>query len=454
MHGHSAHTLQNLPQFASNGVSNTPHLSSGLPSGETHEQVDFSNAAWPSPMSRSSSGASTPYARQTSTFSDAIKEADAQSLNNLGISQPNAQTRSSEDADFNWSFKHIFKILHVQEAVGLAQPLSNNFNVTPVPLLDTKSTRSVSRHARNDNAREYAQSISKAPQWSFLKQDPIFKDIVEEGILVPLDTVQLWMEARHGNQAVPIENRRASRTSRKRSRSSSQNAVTQQEHSILDEQQNKRQRREEQKSLKSNTPVLERSRTPITTETMHVDNDAWAPQPGEAIASDPTEPLLSSLGEKGITKSVYTSPPTTSEQDHIRESATRIPPPPPPLEDPPYASADVQSSVRLQADSQTAMFAKPQFDGERKLQRWEHKNQAYPDRQPTRDEGRSSREETPLSPTSRELLGMAEEPNKKRKIVRVISGRREQPVVEEAYRYAPQRSISSEHLTNHESRRW
>ena len=379
--------------------------------------------------------------------------------------------RSTEEDQFNWDFKYIFKDEESQETVALAQPLSTTFNSTPVPLMDPKPKNTVSRYARKDNLKEYISSIRKSLQWPYLSQDPIFKDLHEEGILVPLRDVQTWMEARHGSDAVPLEHRRASGTRRKRSRAETeQHDVDGQVQSELSPY-NKRQRVDEPQHdeemasfTKEGTPVFERSGTPYLGS---VDDDAWLPQPGDALASDPTEALLASLGVTGAPKPVKPrkadgfpvstngqSAPRRVSQDGSHNTYDN----PPKRKDSGYPNGGTKNGVKSTNGNGGG-------NGVRNDTRSTSHDHPPPPPPPPfapsgykkdQDSGSETKEDSsPLSPTSREILGQLgapAEPPKPRKIIRVISGRkntepmrqeddvtpryrRSQPRVEEAYRY-------------------
>ena len=249
-------------------------------------------------------------------------------------SQDGKEQADDYEQEFNWEFKKIFMEPEKQEWVALAQPLSTTFDMTPVPLLDMRSTNSVSRYARKENLKEFTRSIRSAPQWSYLKEDPAFSDSELDGPLIPFHEIPGWTAARHGTEELP-ENRRPSR---KRAWSDEQDDVDnqiklesahhdtpgqqaedQQEGQPKTKRQKNKETQEQQlfadasperpgtPTATAGTPVLGRAGTP----SFGADDDVWAPQPGEGAESapvDPTEALLASLGVSGSPKPVQEEP--------------------------------------------------------------------------------------------------------------------------------------------------
>ena len=431
--------------------------------------------------SGSNSGASTPHSRRGSNASSVKKRKG-------GSATPRQKDRPkqdkiqieeapwSEEDQFDWDFESIFKDEESHETVALAQALSTNDKTTPVPLLDPRTRNTVSRNARKDNLKEYIKSIRKSPQWEYLKQDPVFRELNDEGILIPLSNVQTWMEARHGSDAVPVDQRRSSGTRRKRSREESeQYDVDGQVQSEMSQYQ-KRQRVDEPQQdgdvgtfTREATPMFARSGTPYLGA---VDDDAWVPQPGDAFASDPTEALLASLGVTGAPKPVKprqfsgSHEPTHGHPSSKQVSQDRSSHP----YDPPKRKESGYNSV----GAKNGVSATNGHGGEHTTWKRQSRSSTYdgshdyappppPPPPPIpagfrkdHDSGSETKEDSsPLSPTSREILGSLgapAEPSKQRKIIGRISGkknseptrqeddvtpryRKSQPVVEEAYRY-------------------
>ncbi|TAQ87545.1 hypothetical protein B7494_g4124 [Chlorociboria aeruginascens] len=269
--------------------------------------------------SRPSSVASTPYARRgsdasmgraPSVFSTAVQEKQ-RTVSQTGIRE---NKQSEEDKEFNWDFKKAFVDNIAHEVVAIAQPLSMSFDMTPVPLLDKNSKNSVSRYARKDNLKEFTRPIQTSPQWSYLQQDPAFAKINLDSELIPLDSINAWMHARHGTTAEEQRNRRTSAKSRKRGWSEEHedqaDVDNQLQQGVSDSQiSSKRQKNEASPrvivvespaSSICGTPTLARSGTP----SFGAEEGVWAPEPGEGVVLDPTEALLQSLGVTGSPKPV------------------------------------------------------------------------------------------------------------------------------------------------------
>jgi hypothetical protein len=232
-----------------------------------------------------------------------------------------------EDAILNWEYMAIFLEPARLETVALAQPLSTNFGMTPVPLLDPNSKNSISRYARKDNLKEFIRPITMAPQWSYIKDDPAFAELGLDCELIPLSDVPAWITARHGS-AIVVDD--PSQPSRKRSRSRSNSL----EQGFQDEDKMERDNANLEtvapeeapethvqgppsKRIKNEFAEAEKLAAPTTvhvtspfnlgragTPCLTAEDDAWAPDPGEVAAKpmSPTEMLLASLGVTGSPK--------------------------------------------------------------------------------------------------------------------------------------------------------
>lgn len=252
---------------------------------------------------------------------------------------------------FQWDYEHAFEEITAKETVALAQPLSASFKSTPVPLIQTWSTKvpSISRYARKDNVIEYVRTIRSSPQWSYLQEDPAFTDNDFEGALIPFDDVPVWTTARHQLMSMD-ENDLDLESSRKRSRDEDGGDYVEGEVEYqpsetsletvdvgIDAPPNKRQKQnasgglddEVMEEARGTTPgsmiVIQNARggTPCLVNNLH---DAWAPEPGERATSppDPTEQLLASLGVSGDAKPVQQQelPPYTGGGDDVSSRHT------------------------------------------------------------------------------------------------------------------------------------
>jgi hypothetical protein len=262
-----------------------------------------------------------------------------------------------QEQDFNWELNAIFHEDPPKEIVALAQPLATSFGVTPVPLLHSNPTDSVSRYVKRNSMKDFIRPVRTLGSWDYLKEDPGYCANLVEGDLIPLEHVPAWMAARHGT-VVP------STLSKKRERShddevdEQQNVDNQIQLEISSEEPNegkpkKRQRVEEGDIDMADTIIVQAPGTPnggpgtptlrrVGTPSLDTEDDVWAPQPGEGalsvVKADPTEALLASLGVSGSPKPVrkqVTPPVSTTEDD---------------LSDPPYCNVPKSSSPQENPD--------------------------------------------------------------------------------------------------------
>jgi hypothetical protein len=241
---------------------------------------------------------------------------------------------------FNWDYKKIFKEPTPTEHVGLSQPLSYTFSVTPVPLMDPRWAGSVSRYARKENLKEYLKPIRTQPQWDYLKEDPAFSDVKLEGPLIPLKGVREWMARRHGvleeapqdaEEITVDEVVEEPTTSRKRAWSDEQEDIDNQLEASVKQSIENPTKRQKNEAVENDCIVVDPSGTPAPgtpvlgrngTPTYGVPDDAWAPEPGEVASApmDPTEALLASLGVSGVPK------PVREESNPVAEDQYAEPP--------------------------------------------------------------------------------------------------------------------------------
>lgn len=333
---------QTTPQ---NGLDSSHHTPATTPASGANQNIPakisqaspVTGASLPSIASASggSSRASTPYGRGTSAIGSgplagggATKSATPITQTSEELAKASTQKPLKKEAEegelteedlqeeaFNWEFKKIFMEPAKSESVALAQPLSTTYDMTPVPLLDSRSKSSVSRYARVENLKEFMKPIRSTPQWSYLQEDPAFSDAEIEGPLIPLDEVPTWIAERQGYviaipEAPPIIRKRA--RSEGQENSDNQPGLEADSESRDEGKPNKRQKNDGKLddsvivdtggSSMTGTPTLRRAGTPSFGA---IEDDVWAPQPGEGVALtsvDPTEALLASLGVTGFPK--------------------------------------------------------------------------------------------------------------------------------------------------------
>jgi hypothetical protein len=318
----------------------TPSSNVGSAQHQTPRPCQSSPATAPS-LSKVSSTSSTPYARLGALDNDVIKEIKPEPLvddkekeaasnkeqdeqEEDGEVPEEDEEEDDEEAIFVWECEAIFLDPPRLETVALAQPLSTNFGMTPVPLLDPNSKNSVSRYARKENLKEFIKPITMSPQWSYLKEDPAFADIKSESQLIPLCDLPAWITARHGLTIVVEE---LLQPSRKRSHSIESRCPFQEEGEQEQEDVNHQIALETGSELQTQGPPSKRIKSELTDDemsaaptTVHVtspinmgragtpclttEDDAWGPDPGEVAAPpmSPTEALLASLGVTGAPK--------------------------------------------------------------------------------------------------------------------------------------------------------
>ncbi|CAG8982534.1 hypothetical protein HYALB_00002316 [Hymenoscyphus albidus] len=277
--------------------------------------------------SKASSTVSTPQGERDTAATSAGKEANSRP----GPAKAAEESKESEVIEtqlFEWELEKIFKLPATHDIVALAQPLSHDFDLSPVPQLNPLGT-CVSRYASKDNVKQFTSSIRDALDWPFRKEDPAFAELDFDSPLIPLREIPAWMEARDSNQSGAEDTlmHDTADASRKRPRFSpadgdQDNQIDSDVQDDLDNTSEKEDGQNPKKRQKTETigeHVDEKAGTPemttkfyenrVGTPCLVTDDDAWAPQPGEgAEPVDPTEALLASLGVTGSPKPVDDSP--------------------------------------------------------------------------------------------------------------------------------------------------
>ncbi len=289
--------------------------------------------------SKAASVASTPKIQEESTIvvatSESKPEEPASNNNQQEVQEQDEKpeegeltAEDDEEEAFLWDLEHAFEAIEPKETVALAQPLSASFKSTPVPLIQAWSVKipSISRYARKDNLKEYVRPIRTSPQWSYLQEDPAFSDADMDGSLIPFEEVAEWMATRHG-KAQSSDNEDVWENPRKRSRDEEDDGMDDEQddvdnqiaHEVASEIEAggpPLKRHKSQANLNdaamgdgetTGSPPLiipgPRGGTPCLGA---IDDEAWAPQPGEGAEPSPdmTEALLASLGVSGEAKPV------------------------------------------------------------------------------------------------------------------------------------------------------
>lgn len=363
---------------------------------------------------------------------------------------------TEEEERWHWDSNTIFLEKALAPATPMAYPLPGIWHGDKIPPPANGTTGLTSRYVRMASREVWSKSITESLQWETLKNDPAFEELDWEAPSVLIEEmrgyvlqdrlvadVQETAPATPAPQETKVEHtamaQQAESTSlRKRSRSDMQEDVDEQIRSeavsgleVISTAQPSHQASED----REHTPAFEDS------------NDPWAPQAGEAAEPkrevDPTEALLASLGVTGSPKPVSQSRdavprsangthPTredsgygstkrsfsrdegaTNRQDgNRRRSAHDITPPPPPPPAHLRQHTEPSSPISEVTDLQSP-WAKTEMEEEQ-----EHN----PD-------------DSPLSPTSAELLGDLGNGKKSRRDNTMSRMKRRQPKVESAYRY-------------------
>ncbi|KAH8808953.1 hypothetical protein F5884DRAFT_882836 [Xylogone sp. PMI_703] len=238
---------------------------------------------------------------------------------------------SDDQSYFDWEFEAIFNEEIHAPAVPIALTLSNVPEEQPLYLGMENSDNIVSRYIRVDNLEEFKLSIRDTSYWDSVKDDTAFIDISSSQVLIPFEQVQWWMEERHARRAEDEfgttqsrmadestgdtdsyeNNLKRARSPEKQLSNSPKRRRSEREYSPMQKVKYENEssphgyRQPSPDVWASTTPVLNRSSTPA----LVAEDDAWAPQPGEGLASqttakDPTEALLASLGVSGEPKPV------------------------------------------------------------------------------------------------------------------------------------------------------
>ncbi|KAF7903381.1 uncharacterized protein EAF01_006430 [Botrytis porri] len=313
--------------------------------------------------SRASSVASTPYGSPSSR--DNISEWDGQPT----VLKEDSH-RTDEEKQFNWDYKKIFQAAGQRhETVALAQPLANRFDMTPVPLIDKKSTISISRYARRENLKEYRQSVRKTPQWPYLQEDPTFQELKAGDDSISFQELDAFMKSRHGDAHVSIAARKATaanipRTGKRKPSPTDQDDINEQLQADISTLKNNKRQKVNDHSVKSadGLPRFSGDDTLNNSPPLaEVPDDIWAPQAGES--ADPTEALLASLGVSGAPKPVEPGPPVMIPIEDLQQPIYNPQQPLYESQQTPYSSQNTQRNQQptFNAQQQPPYTQQPTF---------------------------------------------------------------------------------------------
>lgn len=239
-------------------------------------------------------------------------------------------------------------------AVPINKTLSNNFTDPPSYLGFENADTIVSQFVTRENLEEFKLSIRDTLHWSTAKNDPAFAELSSAPNLIPFDEVRSWMEDRHTTRSrigspadrgeivnEDLERRdrpEANGVKRPRSpemqleKSSPKRVKAEQDYNPAGDGKECEEESSPRIHRSDTSPEIWPSATPVphrsVTPSLGTEDDAWAPQPGEGLISqpvtkDPTEALLASLGVSGEPKPVRD---TTGNNPDIYDKPPGYPP--------------------------------------------------------------------------------------------------------------------------------
>ncbi|KAL3427392.1 hypothetical protein PVAG01_00901 [Phlyctema vagabunda] len=425
------------------------------------------------PRSRSSSIASVPYAstnfQGTQGQITSVRNEYTEDTGGQSIAQ-----QSPEDQQFNWEFKKAFTCDAQQPPTLTKRPFPTIFEDDTSPLFRSHSTDTVSRYVSKTHQKEFKQNIRSTHHWNSIQRDPVFSEWSDEENFISIDQLSTWNDTVHRKSSQRVILGLSSSPSRKRGREAGHdelrlpnqisppldynNSTQVKRHKINHEPPpvENGDERHGTPTLRPGTPVLTRLGSPSVEPV----DDAWAPQAGESV--DPTEAKLAALGVSGAPKPVEPMDPVPFPENFHRQYKSQNSPQ---RQDSGYISSRGSYSNGSEANLQTG-------NGNQGQGQWHTPPPPPPPPPPPLSIHRRV-DETNATPTSidkqsqymvaEQILmpsdsspipalsdAKSKEPQPRRKIVRVISGKksepqrqaddvtpkfkRSQPVVAEAYR--------------------
>jgi hypothetical protein len=232
--------------------------------------------------------------------------------------------KTDEELEFEWELEHIFTEPKQHPADPIGYPLPITYYEEPIlpPAYDAEAI--ICKYVRPTNRDVFTRDVRLSLHWPSLKSDPVFSNINFNASPKQLEGFGAWLQerVRPSRFAALMRSDSDYKTSNahKRAWSEEQDDTEDQvmngapfDSSTLKNEQKHQVSLAAIKNDRSGTPSLDiltdygvaRSGTP----SFGVDDDAWAPQPGEgqfttSPTEDPTETLLASLGVTGLPKPV------------------------------------------------------------------------------------------------------------------------------------------------------
>lgn len=236
--------------------------------------------------------------------------------------------KTDDTEDFDWELEKIFAEEIHKDADPIGRPLPNVYDEEPILPPSYNASAITCKYVRPNNLEIFARDIRLSLHWPSLRADPVFSDISYSSLLIPLHDIESWIQRRQNRPRLEelMQDGGRSSPSRKRAWSEEQDDngqnINQEAFPGPDIPKMQRDSLENTKDVGSSelvtldragTPTIDRSGTPAFrksgTPSFGVEDDAWAPQPGEgqittSPVADPTEALLASLGVTGTPKPI------------------------------------------------------------------------------------------------------------------------------------------------------
>lgn len=265
--------------------------------------------------------------QQGSPVSIEPSRASSVSSHQDGLAAPTNQASpdrvSEADDDYDHDFMYAFKASTFSPCKPIGRPLPSFYSEQPIPPPAPDAIGPICKYIRPANLDIYIRDIRKSPHWPFVKDDPVFDEIAWDAPTIPLEELIAWVRGREP-QDVMQEVNQTQPSVNPRKRSWSEDTQDNTDKQVGDEVRDENPRELSAKAISpvsrangSGTPPSGRSSTPTVgreiTPSIDADDDAWVPKSSEgecarSAPSDPTEALLASLGVTGSPKPVSEKP--------------------------------------------------------------------------------------------------------------------------------------------------
>lgn len=269
----------------------------------------------------------------TSNGANAASSVDQASFGNAIIPEGHKTSRNSTpvppesfhefEEDFAWKLQNAFPELPHKPSVEifLSLPTSPTVDTGVPPKGGAKGT--VSKYVRPCNLEVFSRDVRLSLNWAFLKHDPVFKDFDLNATSYPLREVYAYfqVQARPRAWQTKLDGMPPKMRQRFEPSNHTSGGLPMVDHTATSSTTQAGSTADSALPPSGTMQPVVRSVTPIIdpaalsdrggrTPTIEVDDDVWAPQPGEGVSAaspkqDPTEALLASLGVTGSPKPVF-----------------------------------------------------------------------------------------------------------------------------------------------------